>query len=967
MAGARLSLIAVSVITVQHEVSRARWEFDSHPGHRGFRMAAHRWWDDSDVVDLPDGVVTFLFTDVEGSTRMWEESPDLMMRALEQHDEVIDQAVDAHAGVSVKPRGEGDSRFIVFADADDAVRAIADIQAGLGSVDWVTPRPLVVRASLHTGMADLQLGDYYGSVVNRAARLRAIAHGGQTVLSRSTWELVRDRLPDGVTVRDMGEHRLKDLTLPEHVHQLTVAGLRDDFPALASIGGVPNNLPIQPTDFVGRQAELTEAERLFTQTRLLTIMAPGGSGKTRLGIQVAADLTSDFPDGAFFIALADVGSSRDVVQAVAESLGLALSSDEDMQTQLLAYLTSKRQLLVFDNFEHVIDAAALVTAILGSAPQLKVLVTSRAKLNVTGETVFTLGGLETSWRSPEEALQASGVQLFIDAAKRARPRFELEPEDLASLAKILEMTDGLPLGILLAAAWVDMLPIGEIASEIAKNLDFLETEMGDVPERQRSIRAVFDYSWALLGPQERGIFQALSRFRGGFTREAAQAVAGASLRNLASLVNKSLLASSPETGRYAVHELLRQYAEAELKTDAALCEEVDEAYAAFYASLMDESAALFVRSDQPTAFAIVEHDIDNVRSAWRYCLAVGDAPAARRFVEGLWYLYEMRGWYPAGMSLFGEALDALDAGSDDEHVIKVRILSAAVQSWFQALVGQPEAGVGAAQVAVDILREAGDLVGYLTAAQCLAISFAYMGRMQEMAACTEEAITAAEAQQDEFWSAGMRNWRSFGAVLDGDLGTAEWLIPQAFEVFERRGEHFFMCWNLWLQAMIATQQARPLEAIDLHTRQVANCREIGYMRGTMVALEGLGEANVAAGMFDAAEKAFVDGIATADKMGMVRDMLGMMVKIAKVRAAVERSSEAVEMLSTVCAEPRSALQPFTANTPIRAMADAALNDCRTALGPEEYAEAMARGASTPFEVAVKELMGSDIPPTVQRD
>src|SRR6266571_6767591 len=234
------------------------------------------------MTDLPDGVVTFVFTDVQGSTRMWEESPDLMVRALEQHDEIIDEAVDAHDGVSVKPRGEGDSRFLVFSDASDALRAIAQVQTRLASVDWVTPRPMRIRAALHTGTADLQLGDYYGSTVNRAARLRAIAHGGQTVMSRSTWELVRDRLPDGITVRDMGEHGLKDLTRPEGVYQLNVAGLPDDFPPLASLDAIPNNLPIQLTELVGRSVELAQTEQLFTRTRLLTILGPGGAGKTRL-------------------------------------------------------------------------------------------------------------------------------------------------------------------------------------------------------------------------------------------------------------------------------------------------------------------------------------------------------------------------------------------------------------------------------------------------------------------------------------------------------------------------------------------------------------------------------------------------------------------------------------------------------------------------------------------------------------
>ena len=253
------------------------------------------------IQELPEGVVTFLFTDVEGSTRMFEETPDLMLEALRQHDKAIDEAVAAHGGVLVRPRGEGDSRFIVFANAHDAVAGAAAMQRRLAAIDWATPGPLLVRASLHTGIADLRSGDYYGSAVNRAARLRGIAHGGQTLMSRSTWELVQDELPDGVTVKDLGKHGLKDLTRPEWVFQVTPDGLPDNFPPLSSLNSVPNNLPEQLTEFVGRQSELTDARRLIGETRLLTMLAPGGSGKTRLAIQTAAEVSTDYLDGVFFI------------------------------------------------------------------------------------------------------------------------------------------------------------------------------------------------------------------------------------------------------------------------------------------------------------------------------------------------------------------------------------------------------------------------------------------------------------------------------------------------------------------------------------------------------------------------------------------------------------------------------------------------------------------------------------------
>ena len=455
------------------------------------------------MADLPDGVVTFLFTDVEGSTRLWEEAPDAMMSALQRHDAEIEGAAEAHDGVAVRPRGEGDSRFLVFRSAVDAVAAAADLQRQLAEVEWATPRPLRVRASVHTGIADLQLGDYYGSAVNRAARLRGIAHGGQTLMSGSTWELVREHpLPPGVAIRDLGEHRLRDLTRPERVYQIDIDGLEQWFPPLTSLSGIPNNLPIQLTDFVGRQPELAEAKRLLATTRLLTILAPGGTGKSRLAIQAAADVTDLFPDGIYFVGFADIGPSDDIVQTVAESLGVALSTEENIEAQLLAHLANKRRLLVFDNLEHLPGMAAVVQSILRAAPHLAIVATSRSKLNLSGETVLTLGGLDIDWDTPDSAARASGVQLFIEAARRSDPAFVLARDDLESLARILRLTGGMPLAILLAAAWVNMLPIGEIAAEITRDIDFLETEMGDLPDRQRSMRAVFEYSWDLLAKRK---------------------------------------------------------------------------------------------------------------------------------------------------------------------------------------------------------------------------------------------------------------------------------------------------------------------------------------------------------------------------------------------------------------------------------------------------------------------------------
>jgi predicted ATPase len=815
---------------------------------------------------------------------------------------------------------------------------------------------LKVRMGLHTDEAVLRHGRYVNQPLNRCARLMAAAHGGQILMSDVTEALVRSELPDAATLLDLGEHRLRDLASRMHIFQLVHPDLPPAFPVIRTLDAIPNNLPIQLTELIGRQTELAEAKQLLTRTRLLTIPGPGGAGKTRLAIQAAADIAAEFSDGVFFLSLADLRSDRDIVQAIAESLGLALASDEDVKAQLLTYVTNKRQLLVFDNFEHLLAGASIITGILQAAPQIRVMITSRAKLNVTSETVFTLAGLETTWDSPAEAFQVSGVQLFLDAARRVRPRFVLQPSDLDPLAKILRLTGGLPLGILLAAAWVDMLPVSEIATEIAKNLDFLETDISDVPDRHRSLRAAFDYSWALLSQEERKTFLALAVFRGGFSREAAQAVAGGSLGGLSILVNKSLVTASPETRRYALHELLRQYAEAELRQDPEFNTHVGEAHAAFYAALMEESFTLFTQSDQPGALRVIEQDLDNVRSAWRHYLATGNAAAARPFVEGLYYLYEMRGWYPAAISLFGEAISALDERSDRGDVVKLRALAGAAQAWFLALIGQPDAGEAIARVAEETLRDSPDLAAYTTGVRGLAVTLSYMGRTEEVAAFTEAAMAAADAAHHPFWSAAMRNWRAYGAFVTGDIGTATKLLQDAYGRLEQMDEHYVMSWNLWIQAMIAAQEHRTQDAIDLHTRGLARCRDLGYVRGTMVELEGLGEANVAADRFKAAEQAFIEGMATAEKMGMVTDMLGMMTKIAKVRAAMGRPVEAVEMLATVLAQPISTQQPLTDNTPIKDSAARALDELRDALGPEELSAALALGTSTPFEIAAKELI-----------
>lgn len=905
---------------------------------------------------LPEGVVTFLFTDVEGSTRLWEESPDPMMAALRQHDEAIERIAEEHGGVPVRPRGEGDSRFIVFSSALGAVEAAAEMQRQLAGIEWATARPLLVRIALHTGTADMRLGDYYGAAVNRAARLRSIAHGGQSIMSAATKELVQDDLPPEITIRDLGEHGLRDLSRREHVYQIDVAGVRDRFPPLVSLNTIPNNLPTQLTPFIGRAIELEAVARTLGETRLLTILGPGGAGKTRLAIQVAADVSADYPDGAFFVDLAPISSPGDIMQTVAESLGIALSTEDDLAKQLLAYLAGKTQLLVLDNFEHVAAGAGLVTEILEGAPAVRVIATSRSKLNIKGETVMSLAGLDTDWDSSDAAFDADGVLLFIDAAKRSDASFALSSDDLEPLGRIVRMVGGMPLGIELAAAWVDTLPIGDIAGELAKSMDFLDSDMGGIPDRHHSMRAVFDYSWEMLSEEERRMFSSLSVFRGGFTRDAAGAVAGASLRNLASLAGKSLITADQATGRYANHELLRQFAEAALSADGGQWEQAKASHADFYASVAAHAEELMPLSDQQTAVRIVEDDLDNVRAAFRYSLARADAASTRRFLIGVWLLHEIRGWHQAAVSLFGEVLDALEADSDDEATEIARAAAAGMQAWFVALLGQQEAAADQAADAAASLAKLPDMPAHLMALQSQCGALNYLSRWEDVRQASIEGTRIANEAGDEWWAVQLSTWRALAEARLGDIDTGMRVLDDCLLVLDRLGDQRVRLWNLLAKAVFLSMQSRSHEAIDILEGVVESAKEIGYRRVAQAALQFLGEAHLGLGEFESARAAFLESLAMSEQMASVVEMAGTMTTIARVLGETGAREDAVAILASVLADPVSTRSNRFEDAPIGEAATEVLSALEQELDPETYSAAYARGNVRSLEVAAKELL-----------
>src|SRR5919202_547993 len=484
------------------------------------------------MAGLPTGTVTFLFTDIEGSTALWEQQPAAMRHALVRHDALVEQFVAAHQGQLVRPRGEGDSRFAVFARATDAVAAAAALQQAFYTEPWPTPTPLRVRIALHAGEADLRAGDYDGTAVNRCARLRAAAHGGQMLVSQATYDLVREHPLAGIELRDLGEHRLKDLQQPEHIFQLVIDGLASTFPPLATVERRPNNLPAQLTSFVGREQDVAAVHQSLRNphVRLLTLTGPGGIGKTRLALQVAATLSDTFADGVWFVDLAPLTDPALVAPTIARALGVKETPDQSLVVGLRTHLQRKELLLVLDNFEQVAAAAPLLTDLLTVEDRLTLLVTSRVVLQVSGEHVYLVPPLPVpagiaAGGAVEKLTHYAAVALFIQRAQAAKPDFQLTPEAVPAVAEICVALAGLPLAIELAAARVRLFPPQTLRTRLTRRLTVLTAGARDLPARQQTLRATIDWSYHLLSAAEQTLLARLGVF-GGWTLEAAEAICG---------------------------------------------------------------------------------------------------------------------------------------------------------------------------------------------------------------------------------------------------------------------------------------------------------------------------------------------------------------------------------------------------------------------------------------------------------
>ena len=630
-----------------------------------------------DSATLPTGTVTFLFTDIEGSTRRWDAHHEAMSAAVQRHDVIGRSAMVAHGGYVFKTLG--DAFCVAFARPEAAVAAALDFQRALATEDFAAVGGLRVRSALHIGAAYERGGDYFGPTVHRVARLLSIGHGGQTLLSGVMHDLVLGALPPQASLRDLGEHRLKDLTRPEYVFQLVAPELASEFPALRSLESLANNLPLQMTSFIGREREIEEIVELLGTHRLVTLVGSGGIGKTRTSLQVAANLLDGSGNGVWFVELAPLASGEYIPAAVAQALGLSLPPEGDSVANLIKVIKSWQALLVLDNCEHLIEGAVhFISAVIRGCPKIAVLASSRQGLGVAGEMTFRLPSLAVDdgtvgvVTNAREGAVAPAIALFVERANAADRHFTLTDENAPIIVEICRRLDGIPLAIELAAARIKMLSPQQLRDRLDERFRVLTGGSRDVLPRQKTLRALIDWSHDLLDDRERMLFRRLGIFVNGFTLEAATAVGTSDDLDeldlfdvLASLVDKSLVLAEPagDALRYRMLESTRAYAREKLDAAGESHDGALRHLRHLRDRFVDERERVMRTGRAEPMDQLIAIELEDLRAALDWGMANGEAILASEPLAAVgreWHAFALAG---EGYERIGHAIELLGDGA----------------------------------------------------------------------------------------------------------------------------------------------------------------------------------------------------------------------------------------------------------------------------------------------------------------
>jgi len=761
---------------------------------------------------LPTGTVTLLFTDIEGSTLLIQQLGERYADIVATCRQLLRTAFQQWNGVEVDT--QGDALFVVFARASDALSAGIDMQRALASHDWPNGAAVALRIGLHTGEPTRTAEGYVGLDVHHAARIMSVGLGGQVLLSQTTHELVKHTLPEGVSLRDLGEHRLKDLQLPSHLYQLIIEGLPADFPPLKSLDNCPNNLPVQSTALIGREKELAASLSLLQRekVRLLTLTGPGGTGKTRLGLQVAAELIDLFPDGVYFVNLAPISDPDLVVPTLAQTLDVKEIAGHPLFDLLKASLRWKHLLLLLDNFEQVVDAAMDVAALLAVCPNLKVLVTSRMPLHVRGEQEFAVPPLAVPdpTHLPDLAAlsQYEAVSLLIQCAQAVRPDFQVTNANAPAVAEICVRLDGLPLAIELAAARIKLLPPQALLARLGQRLPVLTGGARDVPERQKTLRNTIEWSYELLDAYEQRLFRRLSVFVDGCTLQAAESVSAALgdvtpsvLDGVTSLIDKNLLlqtAQEEEESRLMMLETIREFG-LERLISSGEWEEIQQAHADYYLWFSEEEVEPHLWGPRQVRWLQrLEREHDNLRAALRWFLKQGTSKQsiqkALRLGAALRSFWLIRGYSSEGRAFLEQAL-ARSEGS--EGSIRAKGLWAAAS--MADVQGDNDRMEALSKESLTLYRQLGDRRG-------IGYALLYLGSV---------------------------------SANRGDYATASQLAEEALALRREVGNKHDIAWSLYLLADLVSEQGEYSRGHVLLEESLALFRELGNTRGIALALTSL--------------------------------------------------------------------------------------------------------------------------------
>src|SRR5829696_2091597 len=861
--------------------------------------------------DLPTGTVTFLFTDIEGSTKLWEKSPRSMQIALTRHDALLWEAIEGHGGFVFKT--VGDAFCAVFPTALGAPKSALAAQRGLFSEAWGDEiGALRARMALHTGTTHERDGDYFGPPVNRVARLLSAGHGGQILLSSSTQELVRDHLPPETHLRDLGERRLKDLSRPERIFQLTAPDLPSEFPPMKTLETHTNNLPLQATPLIGREREVEAVCGLLRspETRLLTLLGPGGTGKTRVGLQVAAELVDDFEDGVFFVPIAAITDPTLVAPTIARALGLSEGGARPAEELLEGYLRDRQMLLLLDNFEQILEAAPVVDRLLSTADDLKILATSRTPLGLYGEYEFPIPPLSLpdpdSLQPLENLTEYEAIRLFVERAQAVKPDFALTKENAPVVVEICARLDGLPLAIELAAARIKLLPPRLLLDRLGNRLKLLTGGARNLPERQRTLRNAIEWSYELLDEGEKMLFGRLGVFSSGATLEAMEAVCDTEgdlptdvFEGASSLLDKGLLRQEEGAGgepRFVMLETIHEFANAKLEGSGE-AEAVRRAHAEYFLALAEEAEPMLWGAEDAEWLDRLAQEHDNMRAALSWAMEHGEATLALRVSGALRWFWYMEGYYGEGRRWLEAALGK-DWGAAAAEA-RARALEGV--GWLASSQGDLDRAQGAAKEGLKLSTEAG--LGKVIVADfqnVLGDAARHRGDYERAAELLEKSLALHKTVKDTrgvAWSLGdlanvasdrgsyerARALYEEGLVLSRELGGAEllgaYLISlgdeyllegnperatelneEAAELYRGRGRKGVLqvaLNNLGWSALIRGDRQK---AEALHEECLVLCRELGdkligaeSIEGFACAAGAVGAAERAARLFGAAE------------------------------------------------------------------------------------------------------------------